>query len=115
MYEFHHCTASHTGRSGAWQCAPSQLHPPGQPPHEPPQPSPPGWLKGLKELLSKHGILLVCDEVMAGFGRTGRWFAVDHWDVVPDLMTMTKGVCCTAAKTSRRSWQARWLAEATCG
>ena len=35
---------------------------------------------------------MVCDEVMAGFGRTGRWFAVDHWDVVPDLMTMAKGL-----------------------
>ena len=35
---------------------------------------------------------MVCDEVMAGFGRTGRWFAVDHWDVMPDLMTMAKGL-----------------------
>ena len=35
---------------------------------------------------------MVADEVMAGFGRTGRWFAVDHWDVVPDLMTMAKGL-----------------------
>ena len=35
---------------------------------------------------------MICDEVMAGFGRTGRWFAVDHWDVVPDLMTMAKGL-----------------------
>ena len=39
----------------------------------------------------RHGILMVADEVMAGFGRTGRWFAVDHWGVVPDLMTMAKG------------------------
>ena len=39
-----------------------------------------------------HGILLIADEVMAGFGRTGRWFAVDHWDVVPDLITMAKGL-----------------------
>ena len=35
---------------------------------------------------------MVADEVMAGFGRTGRWFAVDHWDVTPDLMTMAKGL-----------------------
>ena len=35
---------------------------------------------------------MVADEVMAGFGRTGRWFAVDHWDVIPDLMTMAKGL-----------------------
>jgi taurine--2-oxoglutarate transaminase len=43
-------------------------------------------------LCTKHGILLIADEVMAGFGRTGRWFAVDHWGVVPDLLTMAKGL-----------------------
>jgi taurine--2-oxoglutarate transaminase len=53
---------------------------------------PDGYLKGVRELCDRHGILMVCDEVMAGFGRTGRWFAVDHWDVVPDLMTMAKGL-----------------------
>jgi len=53
---------------------------------------PDGYLQGVRELCDRHGILLVCDEVMAGFGRTGRWFAVDHWDVVPDLMTMAKGL-----------------------
>jgi taurine--2-oxoglutarate transaminase len=53
---------------------------------------PDGYLKGVRELCDKYGILMVCDEVMAGFGRTGRWFAVDHWDVVPDLMTMAKGL-----------------------
>ena len=41
---------------------------------------------------SKHGILLIADEVMAGFGRTGEWFSVDHWKVVPDLITMAKGL-----------------------
>ena len=45
---------------------------------------------------------MVADEVMAGFGRTGRWFAVDHWDVVPDLMTMAKGL------TARTCRSARW-------
>ncbi len=53
---------------------------------------PDGYLKGVRELCDKYGILMVADEVMAGFGRTGRWFAVDNWDVVPDLMTMAKGL-----------------------
>src|SRR5215813_7392483 len=53
---------------------------------------PDGYMQGLRDLCTKHGILLIADEVMAGFGRTGRWFAVDHWDVVPDLITMAKGL-----------------------
>jgi taurine--2-oxoglutarate transaminase len=53
---------------------------------------PDGYLQGVRELCDRHDILMVADEVMAGFGRTGRWFAVDHWDVVPDLMTMAKGL-----------------------
>src|SRR6266540_2242586 len=53
---------------------------------------PDGYLQGLRELCNKHGILLIADEVMTGFGRTGRWFAVDHWGVVPDLITMAKGL-----------------------
>jgi taurine--2-oxoglutarate transaminase len=53
---------------------------------------PDGYLPGLRQLCDKYGILLVCDEVMAGFGRTGEWFAVDHWNVVPDIMTMAKGL-----------------------
>ena len=53
---------------------------------------PDGYLQGVREMCDRHGILMVADEVMAGFGRTGRWFAVDHWDVVPDLMTMAKGL-----------------------
>jgi len=55
-------------------------------------PPPAGWLRGLKDLLSRHGILLVCDEVMAGFGRTGKWFAFEHGDIVPDIVTMAKGL-----------------------
>jgi taurine--2-oxoglutarate transaminase len=46
----------------------------------------------VRELCTKHGILMICDEVMAGFGRTGEWFAVNHWNVVPDIMTMAKGL-----------------------
>ncbi len=53
---------------------------------------PKGYLKGLKDLLSKHGILLICDEVMAGFGRTGKWLAFEHFDIVPDIVTMAKGL-----------------------
>jgi taurine--2-oxoglutarate transaminase len=53
---------------------------------------PDGYLQGVRELCTKHGILMVCDEVMAGFGRTGEWFAVNHWNVVPDIMTMAKGL-----------------------
>src|SRR6478672_2084939 len=53
---------------------------------------PDGYLQGVRELCTKHGILMVCDEVMAGFGRTGEWFAIDHWKVVPDMITMAKGL-----------------------
>jgi len=53
---------------------------------------PDGYLQGVREICDRNGILLVADEVMAGFGRTGRWFAVDHWGVVPDIMTMAKGL-----------------------
>src|SRR6476660_7380271 len=53
---------------------------------------PDGYLQGLRDLCTKHGILLIADEVMAGFGRTGEWFSVDNWKVVPDLITMAKGL-----------------------
>jgi len=53
---------------------------------------PDGYLAGLREICDRYGILLVADEVMSGFGRTGRWFAIDHWGVVPDMMTMAKGI-----------------------
>ncbi|MGH2467834.1 MAG: aminotransferase class III-fold pyridoxal phosphate-dependent enzyme [Candidatus Limnocylindrales bacterium] len=53
---------------------------------------PDGYLQGLRALCDRYGILLICDEVMAGFGRTGQWFAVDNWGVVPDIMTMAKGL-----------------------
>ena len=53
---------------------------------------PDGYLQGVRELCTQHGILMICDEVMAGFGRTGEWFAVNHWNVVPDLLTMAKGL-----------------------
>ncbi|MEI5583702.1 MULTISPECIES: aspartate aminotransferase family protein [unclassified Agromyces] len=53
---------------------------------------PPGYLAGVRELCDRHGIVLILDEVMAGFGRTGRWFAFDGYDVTPDLITFAKGV-----------------------
>jgi taurine---2-oxoglutarate transaminase len=53
---------------------------------------PQGYLQGVRALCNKYNILMVADEVMSGFGRTGKWFAVDHWNVVPDLMTMAKGL-----------------------
>ena len=53
---------------------------------------PPGYLAGVRELADRYGILLILDEVMCGFGRTGRWFAFDGYDVVPDLITFAKGV-----------------------
>jgi adenosylmethionine-8-amino-7-oxononanoate aminotransferase len=53
---------------------------------------PEGYLQGVRALCDRYKILLIADEVMSGFGRTGKWFAVDHWNVVPDLMTMAKGL-----------------------
>jgi len=53
---------------------------------------PEGYLQGVRLLCDRYRILLIADEVMSGFGRTGKWFAVDHWNVVPDLMTMAKGL-----------------------
>jgi taurine--2-oxoglutarate transaminase len=53
---------------------------------------PEGYLQGVRQLCDRYKILLIADEVMSGFGRTGKWFAVDHWNVVPDLMTMAKGL-----------------------
>jgi taurine--2-oxoglutarate transaminase len=53
---------------------------------------PQGYLQGVRQLCDTYKILMIADEVMSGFGRTGKWFAVDHWNVVPDMMTMAKGL-----------------------
>jgi taurine---2-oxoglutarate transaminase len=53
---------------------------------------PDGYLRSIREVCDRHGILLIADEVMAGFGRTGKWFGVDHWDVVPDILSVAKGI-----------------------
>jgi len=53
---------------------------------------PDGYLQGVRALCDHYGIVMIADEVMAGFGRTGKWFSVDHWNVVPDIITMAKGL-----------------------
>src|SRR5213592_3013332 len=53
---------------------------------------PDGYLRSIREVCDRHGILLILDEVMAGFGRSGKWFACEHWDVVPDILTVAKGI-----------------------
>ncbi|MGO4343383.1 aspartate aminotransferase family protein [Pedococcus sp. 2YAF34] len=53
---------------------------------------PPGYLAGVRRICDEHGIVMIADEVMAGFARCGEWFAVDHWGVAPDLITFAKGV-----------------------
>jgi len=72
---------------------------------------PPGFMAGLRRLCDEHGILLIADEIQCGFGRTGRWFAVEHFGVVPDILVMAKGLAsglplsCVAA---RRELMERW-------
>jgi len=53
---------------------------------------PVSFMKSLRELCDKHGILLIFDEIQSGFGRTGKWFALEHFDVVPDIITAAKGI-----------------------
>ncbi len=53
---------------------------------------PQGYMQGVRALCDKYGIVMIADEVMSGFGRTGKMFAVEHWNVVPDIMTMAKGL-----------------------
>jgi 4-aminobutyrate aminotransferase len=72
---------------------------------------PDGFLKGLRELCSRHGILLIFDEVQSGIGRTGRMFASQHWGVTPDIMTLAKGLASglpMGAVVGRRSLVEKW-------
>jgi adenosylmethionine-8-amino-7-oxononanoate aminotransferase len=55
-------------------------------------PAPPGYFQRMREICDRYDVLMIMDEVMTGFGRTGRWFASEHWDVVPDIVTAAKGV-----------------------
>jgi taurine--2-oxoglutarate transaminase len=59
---------------------------------------PKGWMKGVRDLCDEFNIMMVCDEVMAGWGRTGEWFAVNNWNVEPDIITFAKGVTCGYAQ-----------------
>jgi adenosylmethionine-8-amino-7-oxononanoate aminotransferase len=63
-------------------------------------PPPPGYLALIRNICDRYGVLLIFDEVMAGMGRTGRWFACEHWNVVPDLMTLGKGLASGAVPLS---------------
>jgi 4-aminobutyrate aminotransferase len=53
---------------------------------------PKSFMKGLREICNQHGIMLIFDEVQSGFGRTGKWFALEHFDVIPDIITAAKGI-----------------------
>ena len=55
-------------------------------------PAPPGYFQRIREICDRNDLLFIADEVMCGFGRTGRWFAIEHWDVVPDILVAAKGV-----------------------
>ncbi len=55
-------------------------------------PPPASFLKGLRKLCDQHGIMLILDEIQSGFGRTGKWFAFEHYDIIPDIMTVAKGL-----------------------
>jgi 4-aminobutyrate aminotransferase len=55
-------------------------------------PPPPGFLRGLREIADEHGSWLIIDEIQSGFGRTGKWFAHEHYDVTPDILTIAKGM-----------------------
>ncbi len=72
---------------------------------------PPGFLPRLREITRQHGILLIADEVQTGFGRTGKMFAVEHWDVAPDIMTIAKGIASglpLSGLIARRDLLDRW-------
>ncbi len=71
---------------------------------------PDGYLQGVREICDRHGIVLIADEVMSGFGRTGRWFAVEHWGIVPDLITMAKGLTSSTIPLGAVGLR-RWIAD----
>jgi 4-aminobutyrate aminotransferase len=73
---------------------------------------PPGFLAGLRRICDEHGILLIGDEIQSGFGRTGKWFAVEHFGVVPDIMVMAKGLASglpLSGVAARRELMERWV------
>ncbi|HEY74269.1 MAG TPA: aminotransferase class III-fold pyridoxal phosphate-dependent enzyme [Thermoflexia bacterium] len=73
---------------------------------------PPGFLRGLSRICDEHGMLLIADEVQSGFGRTGKWFAVEHLNVTPDIMTMAKGLASglpLSGVAARRELMEKWI------
>src|SRR6476659_7903668 len=78
---------------------------------------PDGYLQSIREVCDRHGIVLIRDEVMAGFGRTGKWFGCDNWNVVPDILTVAKGInsghvlACAAAIASIEAFQEEGIVE----
>jgi 4-aminobutyrate aminotransferase len=73
---------------------------------------PPGFLEGLRRICDEHDILLIADEVQSGFGRTGKWFAVEHFSVTPDIMTMAKGLASglpLSGIAARQELMDRWM------
>ena len=73
---------------------------------------PPGFLAGLRRICDEHGILLMADEIQSGCGRTGKWFAVEHFGVVPDIMVMAKGLASglpLSGVAARRELMERWV------
>lgn len=70
-----------------------------------------GYLQRVREICDRYGILMIADEIMTGFGRTGRWFAVDHWDVVPDIMTLSKGITGGYIPMAATVLRDRWAAQ----
>ena len=73
---------------------------------------PKSFMKGLRELTQKHGILLVADEVQSGFGRTGKWFGYQHFDIEPDIITVAKGLASgmpISGVISRLELMSKWI------
>ena len=72
----------------------------------------PGYLKGLRRVCDEHGILLIADEIQSGFGRTGKWFAIEYFGVVPDVMVLAKGLASglpLSGVAARRELMERWV------
>jgi 4-aminobutyrate aminotransferase len=74
---------------------------------------PRGFIKGLRRICDEHGILLIADEIQSGFGRTGRWFGIEHFDIAPDVVTIAKGLASglpLSGVAARRELMERWIA-----
>lgn len=73
---------------------------------------PPSFLPGLRQLCNEHNILLVCDEIQSGMGRTGKWFAFEHFGIIPDVVTIAKGIASglpLACVASSRALMEKWV------